>query len=257
MQDTFDTLDIKELFDILFARIKLIIFCCIGGFILFFVVSKFVISPQYTSYVAMYVNNSAESVFSGAVNINDLNASQKLVNTYIVILQDDEVIEKVSKRLSAEFSYQDLALQFGDFKDSGFVSPERLRKVIKMSSVNNTEVLKIESETKSPELSARICTIMTEIAPDILRRVVKAGSVEVIGEAKPAIEPSSPNVLLYTIIGFVLGAILSCVGVLLHHILDRTVKGEEDLKKLYNIPILGEIPDLNGKSGKGYSGYEK
>ncbi|MEG0579278.1 MAG: capsular biosynthesis protein, partial [Niameybacter sp.] len=56
--------------------------------------------------------------------------------------------------------------------------------------------------------------------------------------------PSSPNVLLNTLIGFMLGGVLSVLGVLVAAMLDNRVKDEEDLKKYYDMPILGAIPDL-------------
>ena len=79
------------------------------------------------------------------------------------------------------------------------MTARELSGVISMQSVNQTEVLQISAETVSPELSAEICNTLAEVAPSVLQRVVKAGSVEVIGSAKAPQNASSPNVcLLYT-----------------------------------------------------------
>lgn len=55
MQEPFG---IDELFRRLLARKKLILICCACGFIFSFLLSKFVVAPQYSSHVSMYVNSS-------------------------------------------------------------------------------------------------------------------------------------------------------------------------------------------------------
>jgi capsular polysaccharide biosynthesis protein len=258
-ETTETTIDLRELFLILLGGIHWVIGAVVGGTIVAFLVTWFLISPKYTSSVSLYVNNTAESAqAAGAVNINDLNASQRLVNTYIVILQDDEVLEQVIDRLMLEYTQESLEalLPFSELPEGKVLLPKTLRKdILTLSAVNATEVLRIEATTKSPELSARICTIMTEVAPTILQRVVKAGSVEVIGAAKAAEEPSSPSVPINLIVGFLAGFVLSVGGLLLASVLDNTVSDEEGIKKRFNIPILGEIPDFEVENKAKEGGY--
>lgn len=256
--ETFE-LDLKEIFEVLLKRVWIIAIVSVAGFAVTYVVSQYIIPPKYTSSVSLYVNNTSEMQSLNAVNINDINASQKLVNTYIVILQDDEVLSQLGQRLLQEYNPEWLAyhLALDETRAGPQVSTERLRSIITMSSVNSTEVLKIEAETMDAALSARICTLMTEVAPNTLMRVVKAGSVEVIGSAKPADEQSSPKVMLNSAIGFAAGLALAVVVVLLIHILDTTVKDEEGLKQRFNIPILGEIPDFSAPQKGGYARYGK
>jgi capsular polysaccharide biosynthesis protein len=85
---------------------------------------------------------------------------------------------------------------------------------------------------------------MSEIAPEILIRMVQAGSVEVIGTARIAETPSSPRVMQNSALGGVGGMALMTVIVLMAHLLDNKVKSEEELRKRFNIPILAEIPDF-------------
>jgi capsular polysaccharide biosynthesis protein len=255
--ETFE-LDLKEIFEILLKRVWIIALAAIVGFTSVYMVSRFIIQPRYTSSISLHVNNSPDNVSVGTIGLGDINAAQRLVNTYIVILQDDYVINQLGDRLVEEFGVEGLngyvpISRNGQTK----LSTDGLRGMISMSSVNNTEVLRISAETLSPYLSARICTIMAEIAPAVLIRVVGAGSVEVIGSARIPEEPSSPRVMFNSVIGFVVGLVLAIVVVLLVHLLDNTVKDEEGLKKRFNIPVLGEIPDFNEMPKGGYSHYAK
>lgn len=249
-------LDIGKIFQVLWKNIIWIIGSLLIGAIALFVVSKFIISPKYTSSVSLYVNNNSEAASGTPININDINASQKLVNTYIVILGHETVMQQVADKLMEEFADSELEEYIGLSEVNGrrVLQPAALQKVVSMQSVNNTEVLKIEAETKNAMFSARICNLIAEAAPEVLQRVIKAGSVEVIGEAKPVFVKSSPSVRNYTLIGALIGLVAAVAIVLIRYLLDNTVKGEEDIKARLNVPVLGEIPDfeLNGKGGQGY-----
>ncbi|NLV69310.1 MAG: polysaccharide export protein, partial [Clostridiales bacterium] len=66
----------------------------------------------------------------------------------------------------------------------------------------------------------------------------------------------TPNVKLNTAIGFLLGLILSVLLVLLLDMLDVTIRSEEDLTKLVDIPVLGVIPTIDMLDSKA-NGYGK
>ncbi|MCL2856661.1 MAG: Wzz/FepE/Etk N-terminal domain-containing protein [Oscillospiraceae bacterium] len=251
-------LDLKEIFEALLKKAWIIILIAIVVSSATYMVSRFVVSPQYTSSISLHVNNSPETLAMGTIGLADINAAQRLVNTYIVILQDDYVLDQLGNQLLAEFGEEWLAYFVPLNRSSGHtrVDTDALRRMISMSSVNNTEVLRIQAQTRSALLSARICTIMTEIAPDVLIRVVGAGSVEVIGTARVPDDQSSPRVLFNSIIGLIVGIALAVVIVLLRHLFDNTIKDEEGLKRRFNIPVLGEIPDFT-TARKGGARYAK
>lgn len=78
-------------------------------------VSKFVMSKQYQSHVSMYVK-SADNQSTGQdktnVDLQDINASKSLVQTYIVILTDDPVMNEVSDKLLEMYTPEQLAPYF-------------------------------------------------------------------------------------------------------------------------------------------------
>lgn len=224
---------LQEIFSILWGRALLIILCTLLGGVLAFGVTAFMISPEYTAKVSMYVNNS-EGKQDAYMNINDINASQKLVSTYVEILKSDTVLNKVIEVAELEYTATDI------------------REMMSASSVNGTEIFEIKVISKDPEESALIANTIAEVGPEEIVRVVKAGSVELIDPAKVPTNPSAPNVMLNTIIGVMLGGVLSVLGVLVCAMLDTRIKTEEDLEKVYALPILGAIPCLveNAKVNK-------
>lgn len=203
------------------AKIKWIIGAALLFFIAFLLISKYLLTPMYTSSAHMLVDSSAES---DQLNINDINASEKLLGTCVYLLTDDAVLEEVASKLGPSYN------------------ADRLRDVLRVEALSGTMIIRITAETDDPELSARICNEMAAAAPGALRRVIKSGSVEMVGAAKPAKDPSSPNVVVNSILGMLLGFALSVVIIALLRILDNTVKDEHDLKRVMDVPVLGEIP---------------
>jgi capsular polysaccharide biosynthesis protein len=235
----------KELLLMLLKKTHWIVFSAGIGLAVAFYVTRFIIPPLYTSSVLLYVNNVNESLPEPpTMDLNSIYASQQLVNTYMVILQDDEVLDTVAATLTREFPGERLQaiLPFTNTSYGYMLSANTLRGVVAMSAVNNTEVMRIESRTKDPEISARICSLITELAPGVLGRVVKAGSVEVIGEAKIPHEPSSPSLTVNCAIGALAGGAFSALCIILRNFLNQTVKSVEELQKRFTLPVLGEIP---------------
>lgn len=224
-------ISLQEIFLILWNKVWVIVLCILIGGVAAFGISNYIIDPTYTSRVSMYVNNNTNKE-NNVANINDINASQKLVSTYIEILKSDNVLSKVIAETS--FNY----------------TPSEIRKMLTASSVNGTEIFEVKVTAEDADEAAVIANTIAEVAPEEIIRVVKAGSVELIDEAMPAIDPSSPNVALNTLIGLMLGGVLSVLGVLVAEMLDNRIKNEEDLKKAHNFPILGTIPDLEDVSNR-------
>ena len=64
-------------------------------------------------------------------------------------------------------------------------------------------------------------------------------------EARPATSPSSPNIRRNTMVGFLAGAVVMVVTVLLVELLDTRVKRPEDIEDGMQIALLGVVPNLD------------
>lgn len=230
MEET-NEISLQEIIVILWQKAWVIMLCLIIGGIAAFTISKYVINPTYTSRISMYVNNN-QNPENTVANLNDINASQKLVSTYIEILKSDNVLKKVIQETGVSYT------------------PSDIRKMMSASSLNGTEIFEVKVTTEDANEAALIANTIAELVPEEIIRVVKAGSVELIDSAVAATQPSSPNVMLNTLIGLMLGGVLSVLGVLVGEMLDNRIKSEEDLKKYYDLPILGSIPDLENAQNR-------
>ena len=242
---------IKDLLVLLLGKVWYIVAASIVCAILALFVSKFVMSKQYQSHVSMYVK-SADNQSTGQdktnVDLQDINASKSLVQTYIVILTDDPVMNEVSDKLLEMYTPEQLAPYFT--VTSGRVSNDGLRNAYSMTAVNQTEVLQITATTTNAKLSSDLCNIMADVAPSFLIRVIGAGSVEKIGDAEVYNTPVSPNTTKNVALGFVGGLMVAVLVILVIDFFDNTVKNSDELGDIYQKPIVGEIMNIGGKTSK-------
>ena len=226
---------VNNILDILMRRLWLIVvLVCMGGGIAF-TYSQYILPKKYTSAVTLYVYNQTEG---RQLTTSDFSLSSKLVDTYMVILKSNYVLEKISDKV------KDQNLNY---------SATEIGSMITSVAVDETEVFKISVSSYSKEDAKTIADAIAEIAPDEIIRVVKAGSVEIVDTAKLPTTYSSPNVPKNTIVGIILGLIFACVLALLLELMNTTVKSREDLMEEHKYPVLAVIPNLDGKTNRSYN----
>ncbi len=227
-----EEIDLGLILLILRKKIVTIILCMVLTAGVVFGVSNYLITPLYSASTSLYVYNETSR---DSITSTDLNTSQELVQTYIVILTSNAVLTKVSAVLNNQYSV------------------DELRNMITASAINNTEAFEITVENADPAIAQKVANTIATVAPAEIIRVVKAGSVEVIDYATLPIEQSSPNVFKNTAIGGLLGFIVCVIVLVLKEMFDTVIRSEEDLIENFNIPILGVIPPLNnGEVDGGY-----
>ena len=259
------TISLQEIFSILLSKLKFIILITIFATALAFCVAEFILPVKYTSDVKIYVKNTDSSTTANGqagINNNDLIAAKSLVETYIVILDDNSVYEKVSEKLLGDYEVSDLEKYFTILKDDegkDYIPSEEIQSLVTMSAVNQTEVLQISCTSRVPQISADICTYISDIAPSLIKRVTQAGSVETISPAKVPVKPSAPNKKMVTAVGGLLGLIVSVAIVFIMHFADNAIKSGEDVKARFGVPVLAEIPDIfmEEKGAGKYAKYSK
>ena len=215
---------LKELLELLKKRFLLIAVCTFAGLCFFFAVSKYIMKPYYTASVQMYVN---PNVSDASANLSELNYAQKVVTTYINFLQTKVFYKQVIEESKLDYTR------------------DQLEGMTKIQSINNTEIFQISVTSLNPYDSFALVKSMQEIAPQLITSIKHTAEISVVDPVVLPTSPSSPNILLNTIIGGMAGFILSVVAFILWEIIDVNIKNQEDLAKRYQLPILGTIPNLD------------
>jgi capsular polysaccharide biosynthesis protein len=236
------TLDLKKLLQVFTEHWIPIIAAAVVAAGIGFSLAKFVIPKRYTSEALMYVENSASKRDDSSININDINAAQKLVNTCQILF-------------TSNYVFDDLNAHFGNIYTN-----EQLKKMIKIESVNSTEVLRVSVETGDPQESWNVANELVSLASDEFQRIIKGGSIETVSPPVFPQKHTFPNALYFTAGGAVIGLALLYIFFLIKDMLDTKVKPDDDLTAIYDLPVYAEILDFETADKAGYksrySGYE-
>lgn len=177
----------------------------------------------------MLIVNADQTAPANVVTYEQLNTAKQLVNTCEVILKSDTVLQEVIDNLGLNMTTKQLA------------------GIISVSGVNETAVFNITVKYKDPGIAAAIANGISDVAPEILVRTLKASSVEIISPAELNSNPVSPNVRLNTLVSLLLGLFSGVVLSFLIEFLDNTFTTEENIQNCLEIPVLGVIPNSNIK----------
>lgn len=222
---------IARLFLIVVQRIWIILLCCVVCGVSVFLFTKYQVSEKYTASVSLYVAPNPDKT-TPLASLSELNYAQEVVNTYIEILKTNIFLSAVAEE-----------------SDLGY-SAQEINSMIRLQSVNQTEIFEISVTTTSPKDSLILANTFAKLAPQKIIAIKDADAVRVVDPATLPEEPSSPSVLKNTAIGAIFGLLVSVMVVVFLDMLDKRIKDENDILQNYQVPILGAVPKFDGKLGE-------
>ena len=234
-----ETIDLRVLLKVLTEHIIPIIIVTILAAGIGFSLAYFVIPKTYVSEAMMYVENTTSKQEDASININDITAAQKLVNTCQILFKSNYIFDALDD-------------SFGNV-----YTKEQLDSMIKIESVNSTEVLKISVETKSPQESYDVANKLIELSVAEFERVLEGGSIKTVSAPTYPDKHNFPSAARFTIIAALIGMAGTYFIYLIIEMLDTKLKPSDDIAQMYELPVFAEILDFEtaGKSGYKYSKY--
>lgn len=236
------TIDLQYLVKSLWKRAWIVVLCGLLAATVSLLWAAFVLSPQYQASIKLYVNNSSSSSGnqSSSISQSDLNASQSLVKTYAEMLDSRYVWERVVEKADVDFTWKEVS------------------NMVKCTSSNNTEVMLVTVTCDNPYEASDIANAIADVLATRISEIIEGSSMKVVDPAVPNTEKVGPSFSKYTVVGFIIGAVLAAGVIVVLTLLDDTIHDEEYILKTYNYPILGTVPDLvSAGNGKSYAYYRK
>ena len=210
--------DLLEILSALLGRVWLILGVGILAAAVSLAISKFILTPTYESTTKIYILNKSEST---TVTYSDVQMGTQLTKDYAELINSRYVLEEVIAKLSlTEMEYQDL-----------------LDKV-SVHTPADTRIVSITVTDTSPLQAMDIANCIREH----IQNVMDIDAVNVVEEANFPTEKAGPSVLKWTLLGGVLGVFLACAAILVHYLLDDTIKTSEDVEKYLGLSTLALIP---------------
>ncbi|GAB6681022.1 Wzz/FepE/Etk N-terminal domain-containing protein [Streptococcus uberis] len=218
-------IDILTLFKKLWSKKFLILFTSLLIATLALMMSVFIMKPTYTSATRIYVLNKTQQ--SDNLSAMDLQAGGLLANDYKEIITSRDVMNDVIA------------------KNGLAMTPEQLSGKIAVTIPTDTRVISIAVADKDPQQAADIANTVREVSSQKLKSVTKVEDVTALEEAQVPNNPSSPNIKRNTLLGFLVGAFLSILFVIIRELLDDRVKRPEDVEEVLGMTLLGIVPNID------------
>ena len=217
-----EEINLKELFDYFIDKIKYIIIatlvcCLIGG-----IYTKFLTVPMYKSSTTVILGSNQEGT---GITQSDISINNNLVSTYAEIITSRRVLEQVQKELNESYTYKELASE------------------ISVSSINNTQIIKITVSDNNALNAKIIANLVAKVFTVEVPELYNLDNVHILDVAIEEDEPYNINVAKSSIIGGVLGLVLSSGIFFVIYYFDRTAKSVEQVEEVLQMPILGSVEE--------------
>ena len=187
--------------------------------------SAFLAKKDYQSTSRIYVV-SRQNQDNNALTNSDLQAGSYLVKDYREIILSQNVLSQAIEELKLD------------------LTPAELSKKISVSVPTDTRILSITAKDGDPKEAARIANGLRNVAAEKIIAVTKVSDVTTLDEAEVPQSPSSPNIRRNVLLGFIAGAGLMVVLMVVVEVLDDRVKRPEDVEELMGLTLLGIVPDI-------------
>ncbi|WP_419881730.1 YveK family protein [Peribacillus sp. B-H-3] len=233
-----ETISLKELFSTIRKRLSLILIITVLAAMASAVVSYFFLTPIYEASTQILVNQTKDK--NAVYNPNEVQTNLQLINTYNVIIKSPVILDKVVSNLNLDGTGRGLSNK------------------ITVASEQNSQVVNITVDDPNPVTAAEIANNTAEVFQKQVVSIMKVDNVKILSKADVADYPSpvKPKPLLNIAIALIVG-LLAAIGLtFLLEYLDNTIKTEQDIEKLLELPVLGVITtineqeDMNSRTGR-------
>lgn len=218
-----EEIDLKELITFVKGKIGILITITALVCILGCIYGLFIQKPMYKSDTTIILSGNETS----GITQSELQINKNLVSTYAEIVKSRRVLNQVINDLNLELSYGELSSK------------------VSVSSVNNTEIIKISVEDEDPIKAKNIANVTAYHFTKEVVELYNLNNVDVLDEAIEAKNPYNINVIKQVVIYFILGFILAAGVLFIIYYFDRTVKSVEQVEQKIKLPILGSIQEFN------------
>ena len=234
-------INIDQVIVMLVRHIKLILILAIlfGGAVYYYKSYKAV--PRYMSSGQVYVQNKVSN--AEYTTVNDFSAANRLAVACSTVFTTDKVLTPISNDLKEEYGIN--------------LSTGALKSMISVNVVKDSEILSISVTGSDPVQAYHVCSKIMEIGPDAYKELFTGGTMVVVDDAK--INYGNINKVGFSsaLKGVIIGAVIGIAIALVYELLNKKVKADDDLYKMYGIPVFAEILrfDASAKSKAKYGRY--
>lgn len=230
MEETMEELELRDLFNIIFRRLWLIVSLMVIMLALSVFITTQISIPQYETFTTLMLGKPQNNLSAGTqYNYQEIATNQMLIGTYSELGKSKAVMGKVNQRLGDKYTY------------------DELKSKISIKLVNETELIQITVQDADPKEAARIANTMADVFTYEVTRIMRIDNMNIIDVAEVPKFPVSPKPMRAAIVFTFFGALMGVFIAFLMEVMDRTIKTQEDVERHLELPVLGMIAMVKEK----------
>ena len=221
-----ETINLRNLCRILRKRLWLITLITLIAATLSGIISFFLLTPVYQTNTQILVNQakSEQQLYNaGAVQTN-----VQLISTYNDIIKSPAILDKVIQKLNLDSSATNLSSQ------------------IQVTSSENSQVAQITVQDTNAKRATEIANTTASVFQKEVPKIMNIDNVSILSKADLATSksPVKPKPFLNIAVALVVGLMIGIGLSFLLEYLDNTVKTENDIENLLELPVMGVITNI-------------
>jgi len=225
-------ISLVELLSYIWKKIGYVIFAVAFISALAFCFTHYFTTPTYRSTTKMYILNRTDET---AITYNDLQTGTSLTQDYMSLVTCRPVLETVISHLNLDMTVSEL------------------ESLITVTNPTNTRILVLDVIYTDREMAQKIADAVREASGNQIKQIMLINDVKVVENANYPDNIYAPNILLNTIIGALIGFVISVGVVFIKYTLDDKIKTVEDVEKQLKLVVIGSIPKNEYFKGKNKS----
>lgn len=221
-----ETINLQNVYKILRKRLKLILLFTVIAVAITAIVSYFLITPTYETSSQILINQEQQE--AAGVSNQSIEADLQLINTYSVIIKSPVILDQVIEQLGLP------------------MTSAELDENIRVENAESSQVVNIFVRDENPGVAVSIANRLVEVFEVEIQQLMNVNNVNVLSPATNDVNPVpvAPNPLLNILIAAFAALVIGIGLAFLAEYLDTTMKDDQDIKDLLDIPVLGVISPI-------------
>ena len=228
-----EELDLKELFQIFWNKKIQIILLILIFMVIGIIYTLGFVTPKYSSSTTLVLASGNNNKQTNTITTTDITLNSKLVSTYSELIKSKNILRQVKSNLNIN------------------LDEEVLRNSIQVTSVKDTELIKITVTNEDATISAKVANEIAKVFMGKVKEIYNIENIQVVDTAEIEKEPSNINHTKDVVIFAGIGLVVAVMYVLIANMLDTTIKTAEEVEKLFKVPVLVNIPLYQVENEKG------
>ena len=228
-----------------FIRIILAKWWLVMIFILAFSIAGFGIAhitydESYTSSIIFNVSNKLDAGedFNKYNTASDMQASATIASNFKYIVENgvdfaSRVADTVKATSGKDISYEDI------------------QRMLNVELVSDSTLVRISVKSDDKDLTYDVTTAIQSVYSAFAKDAFPTANISVADSATASKLAADSSKLIYTAAGFLLGAALAVLIILIRARIQNKLLSTEDIKNKFNIDIIATVSDIKSKNKKG------